>query len=100
MEIREITEYNENEILPLYTAVGWTAYTEKPEALEQGFKHSLLVLAAYEKDELLGILRAVGDGHTIIFISGHSGLPGQAEAGSRLGPIESPAGALSRSPSN
>lgn len=68
MEIREITEYNENEILPLYTAVGWTAYTEKPEALEQGFKHSLLVLAAYEKDELLGILRAVGDGHTIVFI--------------------------------
>lgn len=68
MEIREITEYNENDILPLYTAVGWTAYTENPKALEQGFKHSLLVLAAYEKDELLGILRAVGDGHTIVFI--------------------------------
>lgn len=37
MEIREITEYNENEILPLYTAVGWTAYTENPKALAQGF---------------------------------------------------------------
>lgn len=68
MEIREITEYNENEILPLYSSVGWTAYTEKPEALAQGFKHSLLVLAAYEQNELLGILRAVGDGHTIVFI--------------------------------
>ena len=36
--------------------------------LEQGYKHSLLVLAAYEDDELLGIIRAVGDGFTIVFI--------------------------------
>ena len=68
MDIREIAEFKEEEILPLYTAVGWTAYNENPEALEHGFKHSLLVLAAYEKDALLGILRAVGDGHTIVFI--------------------------------
>lgn len=37
MDIREIAEFKEEEILPLYTAVGWTAFTEKPEALEQGF---------------------------------------------------------------
>lgn len=68
MEIREYTEYREEEILRLYTAVGWTAYTDHPRALEQGFRHSLLVLAAYEGDALIGLIRAVGDGSTIVFI--------------------------------
>lgn len=68
MEIREYTTYRENEILALYKAVGWTAYTENPAALRNGFAHSLLVLAAYESDELLGIIRTVGDGFTIVFI--------------------------------
>ena len=31
MEIREYRNYNEEEILGLYTAVGWTAYTENPD---------------------------------------------------------------------
>ena len=68
MEIREYTEYKEEEILHLYSEVGWKAYTENMYALEQGYRNSLLVLAAYEDDELLGIIRAVGDGYTIVFI--------------------------------
>ncbi|SEK54332.1 GNAT family N-acetyltransferase [Ruminococcus albus] len=68
MEIREYTNYNSDEILRLYSAVGWTAYTADPEALREGYDNSLLVLAAYENDELLGIIRAVGDGATIVFI--------------------------------
>lgn len=68
MEIREYTEFRLDEIRCLYSEVGWTAYTENMPALEQGFKNSLLVLAAYENDELLGIIRAVGDGFTIVFV--------------------------------
>ena len=68
MEIREYMNYNADEILRLYTEVGWTAYTEDMSALEQGYHNSLLVLAAYENEELLGIIRVVGDGFTIIFI--------------------------------
>lgn len=68
MEIKEYRDCNEAEILNLYTAAGWTAYTENPAALRQGFEHSLLVLAAYEENRLLGIIRAVGDGATIVFI--------------------------------
>ena len=68
MEIKEYKNYKEDEILPLYKAVGWRAYTENREALRRGFEHSLLVLAAYEKEELLGVIRAVGDGFTIVFI--------------------------------
>ena len=68
MEIREYTKYNEEEILRLYSAVGWTAYTENMPALREGFKNSMLVLAAYDGEELLGLIRAVGDGATIVFV--------------------------------
>ncbi len=68
MEIRKYTDYKEEEILRLYSEVGWTAYTKNMPALRQGFKNSLLTLAAYENDELLGIIRVVGDGFTIVFV--------------------------------
>lgn len=68
MEIKEYTTYNEIEILNLYASVGWTAYTDHPETLKRGFEKSLLILGAYEDDTLLGILRAVGDGETVVFI--------------------------------
>ena len=68
MEIREYCTYNEAEILRLYASVGWTAYTDHPDVLRQGFENSLLTLAAYDGEILLGIIRAVGDGHTIVFV--------------------------------
>ena len=68
MIIREYTDYSEAEILPLYQSVGWTAYTDDPDTLREGFEHSLLCLAAYEKDELIGLVRVVGDGHTVALL--------------------------------
>ena len=68
MEIREYKIFNEAEILRLYRSVGWTAYTDQPEVLRKGFESSMLTLAAYEGNQLLGIIRAVGDGHTIVFV--------------------------------
>lgn len=68
MEIKEYKEYQEDEIRALYAAVGWTAYTEDLPALERGFQNSLLVLAAYEDGELIGLIRAVGDGATVVFV--------------------------------
>lgn len=68
MEIREYTSFNEPEVLNLYSSVGWTAYTDHPDALRKGFEKSLLVLGAHEQDTLVGILRAVGDGATVVFI--------------------------------
>lgn len=68
MEIKEYADYREQEILNLYASAGWTGYTDEPEALCEGFKHSLLTLAAYEGRELLGIIRIVGDGYTVVWI--------------------------------
>ena len=68
MEIREYKTYNEAEILRLYSSVGWSAYTDCPDMLRRGFENSLLILAAYEGEQLLGIIRVVGDSHTIVFV--------------------------------
>lgn len=57
------------DILPLYEAVGWTNYTTKPEMLKAAFENSLHVLAAFNEEGILvGVLRAVGDGASILFI--------------------------------
>ncbi|HFH9922564.1 TPA: GNAT family N-acetyltransferase [Streptococcus suis] len=55
-------------VLDLYASVDWTGYTSRPEMLEKALEHSLLVLAAFDSDRLVGLLRAVGDGHSIVFI--------------------------------
>ncbi|HEM6338510.1 TPA: GNAT family N-acetyltransferase [Streptococcus suis] len=55
-------------VLDLYASVDWTGYTSRPEMLEKALEHSLLVLAAFDGNRLVGLLRAVGDGHSIVFI--------------------------------
>ena len=54
MKIIEYQTYREEEILPLYASVGWTAYTDAPDVLHRGFERSLLTLAAYEGETLVG----------------------------------------------
>lgn len=60
--------YNEQEILHLYDSVGWTNYTSNPSMLANAYQHSLKVLGAYDEDKLIGILRAVGDGYSMVYI--------------------------------
>lgn len=66
--LNEYTEYNEVEILNLYTSVGWTNYTDKPNMLENAYKNSLKIIGAYVDQKLVGIIRVVGDGYSIIYI--------------------------------
>lgn len=68
MVIKEYTDYSENEIVSLYSDVGWVAYTKDAELLCKAFANSLYTLAAYENGELLGIVRTVGYGCTIVFV--------------------------------
>ena len=68
MIIKEYKEYIEQEIVKLYADAGWKAYLDDLHALKCGYENSLITLAAYEGEELLGIIRAVGDGATIVFI--------------------------------
>lgn len=60
--------FNEDEILKIYESVGWVNYTENPVMLRNAYENSLTTLGAYDKKNLVGIIRVVGDGHSIIYI--------------------------------
>lgn len=66
--IKEYKNFEHEEILNLYNDVGWCSYTSKPKMLEHAFEHSLKILGAYDEEKLVGIIRAVGDGYSILFI--------------------------------
>ncbi|HEM4412423.1 TPA: GNAT family N-acetyltransferase [Streptococcus suis] len=65
---RQNPQFDFQAVLELYASVGWTNYTDRPAMLQKALDHSLFVLAAYDGDRLVGLLRAVGDGHSIVFI--------------------------------
>lgn len=66
--LKEYIGYNEEEILGLYARLGWTNYTDKPEMLKNAYLNSLKIYGAYVDDKLVGIIRAVGDGFSVLFI--------------------------------
>ena len=68
MKIKPYSHYEETEILALYRSVDWSAYYENPEMLRKAYAGSLCILGAYEADRLVGLIRAVGDGYSILFI--------------------------------
>ena len=67
-ELREYKRYKEEEILTLYQAVGWSNYFNKPEMLKQAYENSLYTVGAYLADDLVGVIRVVGDGASILYI--------------------------------
>ncbi len=66
--VKEYITYNEKEILNLYKSVGWTNYTNNPEMLKNAYAHSLKTFGAYVDDKLVGVVRVVGDGYSVVFI--------------------------------
>ena len=66
--VKEYRKYNEEEILNLYRSVGWVNYVNEPEMLRNAYANSLKIFGAYEGEKLLGIIRVVGDGHSIVYI--------------------------------
>ena len=60
---------SDDEILSLYSSVGWTAYTKDPELLCQAIKSSSFVVSAWSKDgKLVGLARTVSDDATICYL--------------------------------
>ncbi|MDM5145279.1 hypothetical protein ICE98_02413 [Lactococcus lactis] len=52
----------------LYNDVGWGAYTQDLEVLKQAILQSLDVITVWNDDKLVGLIRAIGDGLTIVYI--------------------------------
>jgi len=64
----------ENEFIPLeillelYKSVGWAAYTNDPEKLEEAFENSTYIISAWEEGSLIGLVRGLCDQVSINFI--------------------------------
>ncbi|WP_430601605.1 hypothetical protein IGJ01_001591 [Enterococcus sp. AZ089] len=56
-----------NQVLALYEGVGWSAYTKDPERLLNALAHSE-VITAYLEEQLVGLIRCITDGQTILYI--------------------------------
>lgn len=57
-----------DETVALYDAVGWSAYTDRPESLRAGIAGSLRVVVARREGHVVGLARVVGDGATICYL--------------------------------
>ncbi|MDY4345776.1 GNAT family N-acetyltransferase [Streptococcus sp. BJSWXB6CM1] len=56
------------DVLHLYQAVGWTNYTNQPQMLEKSLFHSLAIYLARDGEEIVGLVRLVGDGFSSVFV--------------------------------
>ncbi|WP_099355057.1 GNAT family N-acetyltransferase [Fredinandcohnia onubensis] len=59
---------NREHLERLYNDVEWYAYTQDLEVLQQALEQSLEVVSAWDGEELVGLIRIIGDGLTIIYI--------------------------------
>ena len=56
------------ELIDLYESVGWTAYTSKPTLMAQLLPNSLYYRIARYNSTLVGLIRVVGDGVSIVYV--------------------------------
>ncbi len=56
------------EINFLYDDAGFTSYTKNLDCLMKALENSIFIITAWENDSLIGLVRAVGDGKTIVYI--------------------------------
>ena len=70
-----------NDVLHLYQAVGWTNYTNQPQMLEQALSHSLTTYLARDGEEIVGLMRLVGDGFSSVFVQDLIVLPSYQRQG-------------------
>lgn len=65
---KETKLIDQKNLIALYEDVEWYAYTKDINQLEQALSNSLYVLSAWEEDSLIGLIRIIGDGLTIIYV--------------------------------
>lgn len=57
-----------NQLLYLYNSVGWYAYTNNQQDLSKMVESSYWWAAYYDSTQLVGFIRCIGDGQTIIYV--------------------------------
>ncbi|MFC3212416.1 GNAT family N-acetyltransferase [Planomicrobium okeanokoites] len=65
---KEDKKIDKESLKSLYEDVEWFAYTKDLDQLAEAVAHFLYVLSIWDNDELIGLIRVIGDGLTIIYI--------------------------------
>lgn len=65
---KEGKQIDKESLKSLYEDVEWFAYTKDLDQLAEAVAHSLYVLSVWDNDELIGLIRVIGDSLTIIYI--------------------------------
>ena len=81
INITKETSVSIDDVLHLYQAVGWTNYTNHPQMLEQSLAHSLAICVARDGEEIVGLVRLVGDGFSSVFVQDLIVLPSYQRRG-------------------
>ena len=81
IKITKETSVSIDDVLHLYQAVGWTNYTNQSQMLEQALSHSLATYLARDGEEIVGLVRLVGDGFSSVFVQDLIVLPSYQRQG-------------------
>ncbi len=68
IEIKIYEKFDFDKIYELYKLAGWTNYTENPKMLKGSYENALKVIGAFKGENLVGIIKAVGDNYSILYI--------------------------------
>ncbi|WP_239133667.1 GNAT family N-acetyltransferase [Rugosimonospora africana] len=79
--IEPVTDVDLDQVIALYDAVGWSAYTKAPAVLRAAIAGSSYVVAARRGETLVGLARAVSDDATICYLQDVLVLPQEQRGG-------------------
>lgn len=68
IQYREDKDIEISKLMNLYQDAKWSNYTDNPELLSEAVRNSTYVLTAWDEDKLVGLIRAVGDGVSVIYV--------------------------------
>lgn len=68
VELRDGVLPSEEQLLGLYEAVGWSAYTTDAALLRRAVSGSFHVVTAWAGEQLMGLARVISDGATIAYL--------------------------------
>lgn len=68
LQFKDHREIPVADLLALYNDAGWAVYTRDPERLATAVAQSHRVLTAWDGETLVGLIRSISDGQTILYI--------------------------------
>lgn len=81
IEVVKATDLELSDVLELYGAVDWLAYTKDPDALVAALSGSSTLVAARDGEALVGLARVVSDGASICYLQDILVLPSHQRRG-------------------